>query len=319
MTVPARKTATINRGKGVAKKQPGLSTELEFFPMATVTKIAPKAQLDHATMNWLNMCLERGKSEEFTTRVLMTPGVANALLERNPDNRNVSPTKVGHYATDMAAGRWQENGETIIVSSDGLLNDGQHRMQAVIDSNAIVPFLFVFGVSRASRTTVDQGAARGASHYLSMLGIPYATNAATAAKFIMAYERSAGRNISARTELTNGEVCQRVIADDEIGKSAAFAYRNYKHYRTLFSHTVMTACHYILAEIHAADAETFLDEVAVGEGIKRGDPAFAVRQAFMNSKRERQDAMGTIFHGWNAYRQGRSLKAITAINLPALV
>lgn len=288
--------------------------------MATLSKIAPKTQVDHATINWLDTCIARGKSEIFTARILINPGVAANLLERNPDNRGISPTKAEHYATDMAAGRWADNGETIIVSDCGLLNDGQHRMQAVIDSNSVLPFTFVFGVPRDTRLTVDQGRARTAGDYLGMSQTKYAVEAATATKWLIAYERSGGKGISLRSKVTNAEVIQRVRSDDDIVASAAYAVHHYPITRSLFSKTVMGVAHYILSEIHEGEAKVFLDSVALGENIKRGDPAFAVRQAFMAEKRERQDALEIIFHGWNAYRQGRPLKVAKCYGtLPALV
>lgn len=287
--------------------------------MASVSTITPNAQLDHATMHWLNQCLERGKREVFTSRILMNPGVANALLAKNPGNRHVSQVKVEHYARDMAAGRWDDNGETIIVSSEGLLNDGQHRMMAVIDANTVVPFLFVFGVSRESRTTVDQGKARSAGDYLDMDGASYAHNAATAARWLIAYERADGRNLAQRPKITNAEVLERCRADTDITVSAAFAHKNLKAYRALFSHTVMAVAHYILSDINKVAAEEYLTQIALGENIKRGDPAFAVRQAFLSGKRERQDALEIVLHGWNAYRSKRKLMLAKSVgSLPAV-
>lgn len=287
--------------------------------MASVSIFSHKEQIQPATINWLNKCIERGATEIFSTRILLNPGVANALLERNPENRSVSLTKVEHYAKDMVAGRWDDNGETIIVSSDGLLNDGQHRMMAVVESNTSVPMTFVFGVSRRSRTTVDQGVARGVGHYLSMEGRAYARNISVAARWIMAYEASDGRNISQRAKFTNSEVLARCRADDALVESAAFAYRHYKLFRSLFSHTVMTVAHYILRDINEAAANEYLDQLALGENLRRGDPALAVRNAFMASKRERQEALEIIFHGWNAYRSGRKLVQTRSIGaIPAV-
>lgn len=296
------------------------NTDPGVFDMGIISKITPVAQDEHATIHWLNSCIERGKREVFTSRVLMTPGVAAELLRRNPNNRNISAAKAEHYARDMAAGHWAENGETIIISRDGLLNDGQHRLQAAIDSNAIVPFICVFGVGRETRITVDQGKARGAQDYLSMDNVPYAHNASVAAKFIMAYEQAGGRNISNRSKFTNAEVVRRVKSDDEIIAAAAYAHKHYKQYRSLVSHSVFTACYYLLSEINQAQATEYMEQVALGENIKRGDAAFAVREAFLRQKYERQDAMEIILHGWNAYRQNRTLKLVTAKGtLPALV
>ena len=288
--------------------------------MASLLKKASAPTVPFATIHWLNEAIKRGGASVHTDRVIISPGVAAEILNRNPDNRSISATKAEHYALDMAAGRWSENGETIIVSKDGLLNDGQHRMQAIIDANVSLPFLFVFGVDRETRTTVDQGRARSAADYLGMNGIHYSHNASTAAKWIMAYERSEGRHINSRSKITNAEVVARVKADEEIVSSCAFAFRDYKSYRSLFSLTTMAVCHYVLSEIDADDAKAFLTEVAIGENIKRGDPAFAVRSAFLAQKRERQEGVEIILHGWNAWRQGRPLKLAKSYgSLPALV
>lgn len=285
------------------------------------SKVTKLFKPEAGTVHWLNECIERGKKETFSEVVTLVPGLAAEILRRNPDNRHIKPTKAQHFAKDMISGNWVFNGEPIIIAKDGQLNDGQHRLNALIEANLSLPMLMVFGVSRESRITVDQGSARSASDYLSMEGYHYATNAATAAKFIIAYERSDGRNIVQRTDVTNAEIVARVRADDGIVKSAAFAYKHLKEYRHLVSHTVMAACHYILTDINAADAEAYLTQVCLGENIKRGDPAFAVRSAFLAEKRERQEAMEVIFHGWNKYRSGETAKLIRTNRsvLPALV
>lgn len=289
--------------------------------MGIITKIKAVPQLEHATIDWLARCLARGKNEIFTDRVLLNPGVAADILRRNPDNRNVSQGRVEFYAKDMRAGDWAENGEAIIISRDGQLNDGQHRLNALIDANIVLPFLFVFGVDRESRVTVDQGAARTAGDFLAMDGVKYSKNAATAARWLMSLEATNGVTIGYRSKYTNAEIVRRVKCDEEIIASCAWAHRHYKQYRQLCSLTAMVVAHYLLSEINRAQAEEYLDQIALGENIKRGDPAFAVRQALMGEKtRERQEYLALLFHGWNAYRTGRQLKTAKGGSaLPALV
>jgi hypothetical protein len=291
--------------------------------MATVLeRITPaKAKKPEAgTINWLNDCIERGKRERFTQEILVTPGLAAELLRRNPDNRSLKPTKIAHFASDMRAGRWAFNGETLKISKDGLLNDGQNRLTALIEANEVLPFLFVFGVERDSRRTLDQGTARSAGDYLQMGGCSYAKNAATTAKYVMAFERCDGRNLSPRNSITNAEVVARVEADDNIIHAAAYAHRHYKSYRHLVSHSMIATAHYLLSEINSGDAEEYLDQVCVGENIKRGDPAFAVREALARERLYREDALEIIFHGWNRFRSGQTLKLVKSNHsFPALV
>jgi hypothetical protein len=272
------------------------------------------------TVAWFKDRVDNSASQVLVERVLVTPGLAGEILRRNPDNRNMRQIKIEHFVRDMVNGRWADNGEPIIISRDGLLNDGQHRLQAVIEANTPQVFVVVFGVSRESRTTVDQGTARGAADYLSMDGVTYAHNAATAAKFIIAYERSDGRNLGERSKLTNAEVVARVKADPCIVEAAAYAHKHLKQYRRLFSHTVMAASYYVLSQIDRDDATAFLDAVATGESIKNGDPAYAVRTAFLRDKYERQPSMEIIFHGWNKFRTDSKAKLITPRgSFPALV
>lgn len=262
------------------------------------------------TPTWFYHCVDRSQDAVLTELAELTPSLAAELLKQNDGNRNIKSTKTVQYATDMASGRWAFNGEPVIISRDGKLNDGQHRASAVIESGVSVPVLFVFGVDRETRTTVDQGAARTAGDYLNMDGIAYANNAATAAKFVLAYERSDGRNIVARKDITNAEVIERVRNDRLMREAAAYAHRHLKSYRHLVSHSVVASCWYILSQIHADDALRYMDQITFGENIRRGDPAFAVRSAFLNEKRERGAAMEIIFQGWNKFRSKQPLMLV---------
>ena len=78
--------------------------------------------------------------------VRMTPDMARAILKNNPNNRNVKRDRVSLYASDMEKGRWQLNGESIVIDADGNLKDGQHRLMAVVKSQCTVPMIVVSGV-----------------------------------------------------------------------------------------------------------------------------------------------------------------------------
>ena len=51
--------------------------------------------------------------------VRMTPDMARAILKNNPNNRNVKRDRVSLYASDMEKGRWQLNGESIVIDANG--------------------------------------------------------------------------------------------------------------------------------------------------------------------------------------------------------
>lgn len=289
--------------------------------MATITKIASAGQPAAGTVHWFNECVERSKSGVFSEVVTVTPGLASAILQRNENNRNVRKVKAAHYANDMARGRWTFNGEPIIIADTGDLNDGQHRLYGVIDANTPLPFLFVFGLPRESRLTVDQGGARTAGDYLAMGSMKNASTVAGVARLIMAYEAEDGRNLNRAHDYTNAQIVERVNRDDDLHPAAEYAQSVAKYAKGLLIPSLSGAAFYILSEINAEQAREYLNKVIVGENIKRGDPAFAVRNALTNLERSsKSDRLEMVFRGWNAMRQGRKLTLAKSLGtFPALV
>ena len=319
----ANQFAALLRGTGAAKKQPGLSTELKELNMQTVLDriipIIPKKQPDAGTVHWLNECVARGEREVFTEHVTITPGLASELLKRNPGNRLLSERKIANYARDMINGCWVLNGETIIISTTGELNNGQHRLSAIIEANRPVEALLAFGLTRASRLTVDQGMARSAAHYLAMQGVENTKACASIAGILIAIERSSGAFVKADT--THQEVTTRVLNDPAIGRAAHFSATVQRFAKAFLTPSQIGSLYYLFDELSTADADKYMRQVCLGESIKRGDPAFSVRQALGGLKGEqRQVRMEITMRGWVAIRQRRTLKLAKTLGVfPALV
>lgn len=275
------------------------------------------------TVQWLNDCIERSKTDGlFSEVVTLTLGLAGELLRRNPDNRHIRKTKVAQFTRDILADRFALNGEAIKITTDGLLNDGQHRATAVIEANKPLVTLFTFGVERETRTTLDQGAARGAGDYLSMDGVQNATTQASITRQLLSYERTGGKSLSDATYVTNAEVLERVERDPKIAESAHFATVHAKAARHHVAPAIVGLCHYVLTDISAIEAGEYLVQVCTGEGLSRRDPAYAVRDRLLTLGKSRQQKVHAIFRGWNAYRQGKPLSIVKVMDesvLPAVI
>lgn len=294
-----------------------MASTLEKF-LTKPAAVKPQA----GTVHWFNECIERGKRETFSEVTTLTAGLAGELLRRNPDNRNLRATKLAQYSTDMRNGRWAFNGEPIIISRDGQLNDGQHRAQAVLETQAPIPVVFVFGVERDTRTTLDQGGARTAGDYLLMGGVADATILASLGRMLLAYKASGETGFVGSNYITNAEVIARVYGDEDCRAAAHFAQRVAKGAREFVGPSIISFCYYVFAAIDQADAEEYLTQVAYGENLKRSDPAYTVRDRLLGLGRTaRADKVHVIFRGWNAHRQGRKLNLakIMGNTLPALV
>lgn len=86
----------------------------------------------------------------------VTPKMADALLESNTRNRNISESKVNEYAREMTAGKWALTHQGISISSDGTLLDGQHRLAAIVKSGVSVKMPVSTGMSQDGAFAVDQ-------------------------------------------------------------------------------------------------------------------------------------------------------------------
>lgn len=274
--------------------------------MAEVAKLfKPEA----GTVHWFNECVERGKGGVFSEATTLTPGLAGILLERNPDNRNIRQTKVLQYEADMRTGRWAFNGEPVIISKEGLINDGQHRLRALIEANVTIPMLFVFGVEREARLTVDQGGARSAGDFLGMEGVENSAVAASIGRLVIAIERERHARLYRESSVTNVEIRARVHGDSAIVDAARYAMASYKYTRAFAPPGVIGAAFYLLNDVHPTDAKEFMDRVCIGDELRRDDPAYAVRDALLGLGRGQKGAkLEAIFRGWVKHRAGEPLK-----------
>lgn len=71
------------------------------------------------------------------------PREAEKMLDKNIDNRKLRPAVVREYAGYMKNGLWRENGESILVTQEGYLLNGQHRLHAIIASGVTINVLIV--------------------------------------------------------------------------------------------------------------------------------------------------------------------------------
>ena len=78
--------------------------------------------------------------------VLVSPEVAQKLLENNKTNRRISNQIVQTYLRDMESGRWMTSSTPISIGNDGQLKDGQHRLMAIVLSGLTIPMWVCYNV-----------------------------------------------------------------------------------------------------------------------------------------------------------------------------
>lgn len=99
----------------------------------------------------------------------ITPEMAKEMLANNKINRKLDRGRVAMYAADMKAGKWELNGEAIVFYCNGNLKDGQHRLNAIIESGIPVKMLVVTDVPNDS-IIHDRGKIRTVANVLDLAG-----------------------------------------------------------------------------------------------------------------------------------------------------
>jgi len=139
----------------------------------------------------------------------VTPAIAANWLSKAHPNRRINPFRVRLIVLALSSGEWQVNGESIKFDEDGLMIDGQHRLQAVIESGATMATYIMRGLPRGSFDTLDIGKPRTAADTLASLGHTQSLALAAAMRQMRVLDKLVATGLYLRG---GGEPCFAVIA-----------------------------------------------------------------------------------------------------------
>lgn len=98
--------------------------------------------------------------EMHTVVMLIGPDQAVKWLERNTRNRPLDQKHVDYLASEMKAGRWKLTHHGIAFDINDVLQDGQHRLWAIVMSGCTVEMSVTFNTSEDCIQYVDGGKKR---------------------------------------------------------------------------------------------------------------------------------------------------------------
>jgi hypothetical protein len=251
----------------------------------------------------------------------ISPNQARYILKKyNNINRKLSSVNVTKYASDMTAGRWKNDGETIIFSKEGDLLNGQHRLLGVIKSNTSQNFLISYGVDKSTFDVMDNGKSRTTSDVLGMMKYENSAILAALARTILAYERNGGfnaKNFKGANQISKSETIAYIEANPEIGNYI----ERYKKC-SLVPSSVTSFLYWLFSNINKAHAEQYLNMVLMGYGISPDTLESYLfnklqrnRNAIQN-KMTKNAVISNIIIGWNRFRGHSKSSAIQIIWKP---
>jgi hypothetical protein len=260
---------------------------------------------------WFLGLMERMEKGETGSEVKIdiTPEMAEVLLENNKSNRRLRETLISRTADDIRAGRWQWNGETIIISSSADLNDGQHRLHSIVRAGIPITTSLVWGVPRDSRESVDTGAARQPADSLRMRELVNANTLAAVTRMIIGYETygSLGQN----SRITSGAVVERAAADHDIQLIATWCTNLPRLFSRMVSASIAGAAFYIIQQKAPRHAKTFMNRLKDGDQLSKDSPIWKLRERLsVEVKLSPQMKLELILKTWNMWIADSSFKRI---------
>lgn len=238
-------------------------------------------------------------------QVTVTPEMAKAWLGQNTGNfRRATSRTIDAYAADMAAGRWDLNGESIKFHPDGQLVDGQHRLLACIKAQTPFTTIVMWGVTESRN--LDRQRKRRLADYLRHMNETNATNLAAAIN--VGYKWEQGVYDTGRDDVnpTMDQALDWLDVHPGIRDSSRFVYR-FTAPPTRITSAVLAPFHLRVSEKMPVDAEEFFEGLGRAHGHAEGSPVLALRQWFLNqatsshSEPSQRYKLAICILAWNHY------------------
>lgn len=238
--------------------------------------------------------------------IRISPKVAAMLLERsNVRNRPKTKNHAGRLSAEMLAASFELTGDTLKVSKEGILLDGQHRLEGSVLAKKPLTTHCVFGLEDAVFDVLDQGKKRSPGDVLALCGIADHTMVAGAIVWALKFQKGGS--------FDNGQVANSTTARQiralATGKMKAIGehVRDARLINTAYKHppTMVAGLLYIIGQRDMGLARDFAHEWVHGAKIGRNKNFDVLNQRLV-----------TIAHqnGGNVNRNVRAALIIQAFN-----
>lgn len=241
---------------------------------------------------------------------LVTPDMARIYLEKNKVNRKISNNNVKFLAKQMLEGNFKKTGQTISISKNGNLLDGQHRLMAIILSNVPIELNFCEELEDDIFDVIDTGKNRTTSDILSIQGHKNPGELSSAISFLM--DIHAG--ISKNEKLSNSKKLEFLNMHPELPEIVSICTKENRRFKAISSGAI-AALYYTFSKIHHDQAESFFDKYYSGVGMESGDVILLLRNklyqdAQNKSKLKTHQKVALVIATWNIFRKGKTVKRL---------
>ena len=283
--------------------------------------------------------IEGGHQQNYAGHTIhvekITPTSAASMLAKSDreafqlgwKNRPLNKKWVNSLALEMKRGQWKPNGQPMILCGEGIIGDGQHRVNAVIKSGVtIYSHVYRKGNLKDFKTWGWVKPRTLADAFVSGdKPLEYgAEKAGLLSTFIVLHDAQAGKPRRQRMP-SHTEGCEIWENNPDLLESFEFCrsagVKKFCH--GLYKASKLYACHCMFSRVAGSDeADEFIHKLISGTGIGERDPVYVLREKLFRLQRESAylRIRGTtgkdileynyVIYAWNKTREGKDVDRI---------
>jgi hypothetical protein len=254
----------------------------------------------------------------------ITPEIAQKYLDTNPHNRPIHQPTVNTYAKQMEEGEYKLTHQGIAFDENGHLQDGQHRLLAVVQSGTTQQFWVFREMPEHNFTVIDMGRDRKTSDVLALEGFESPNLTSSISKFILAYESGARANAIAAS---TGSTGKSFISNDKVlnfAKShkerletvAEMSKAWFDKFPKALEIRFIGGLYWFLSEVDQEKANEFFEHLSSGADLSEDNPILKLRNILMHNliakkKLPRSEKFALAVKAWNFYIQKRKVSKLS--------
>lgn len=244
----------------------------------------------------------------------ITPKQAKQMLANNVGNRRLDPKRVKRYASEMLRGQWKMTGDTIKLSSDGRVLDGQHRLAAIVEAGSPVTVAVASGVNADVFDVLDSGKSRTSGDVLKIAGIKSASVTATVARMLILLNAGIDPNDSHAGSCVSKTDILEFAVKNEVALLDAVQRGNILYNRVGGNWSAWSTFCFATSAVDSDGLIEFVEGVVTGAGLTPGDPRLGLRNYLAQRKpTDRVMSATTYQRAYNAWAQNRRMTRMKAV------
>lgn len=254
-------------------------------------------------------------TEPDAQRMTITPEMAFQILtNNNTHNRPLSRRRVNDLSREMSKGNWRYNpADAIVFDNLRVLANGQHRLEAVVDSEISQDFLVVTGAHPEAQDVMDQQKRRTVAEQLSLSGYSDSKHLATISRIHIMWSEGNITNQMKRPSTLD----VRHWVENAYPEAMSFAIASGVGVAKISPLNVgpVGAAAYSAYLKDSGAAEQFFHDMTEGIGLDKGHPVLTLtkylqRQSQLGTRFREHHQLWLVVSTWNSWRQGRTLGKI---------